>query len=135
MGAYEYCPPDEILFNRGDTNADGERNVTDVVFVLTHLFGGGEEPSCMKSADANDSGKVDLADAVYFLNFLFGGGPEPPEPLGECGFDPTIDDLTCDSFEGVNSVQLKLLFPFVDENLELPAPRICRPDPAPDNLA
>ena len=87
-------------FRRGDANADGERNVTDAVFVLTHLFGGGEEPSCLKSADFNDSGQIDLTDPVYLLNFLFARGPQPAAPFPECGSDPTRDALTCVSFEG-----------------------------------
>ena len=92
---------DELrTFVRGDTNADGDRNVTDAVFVLEHLFGGGTEPPCAKSADANDSGRVDITDAVHVLNFLFADGPPPPAPFPECGPDPTPDDLTCLSFEG-----------------------------------
>jgi len=97
MGAYEYCHPE---FKRGDANADGERNARDAIFVLEHLFGVGEEPSCVKSADANDSGKVDIADPVFLLNGLFAGGPPPPAPFAECGPDLTIDDLACESFEG-----------------------------------
>ena len=87
-------------FRRGDTNADGKQNLTDAVFVLDHLFGGGDAPPCAKSADANDSGTVDLTDTVFLLNFLFAGGQPPPTPFSECGLDPTIDDLTCESFEG-----------------------------------
>ncbi len=87
------------LFLRGDANADGNQNLTDAVFVLNHLFGGGPEPTCTKSADANDSGTVDIADPVFLLNGLFTGGPPPPVPFPECGIDPTIDDLTCLSFE------------------------------------
>ena len=99
MGAYEFCAPPEVPFKRGDANADGERNARDAVFILTYLFGVGEELSCVKSADANDSRKIDITDPVYLLNFLFAGGPQPAEPLGECGFDPTIDELSCESFE------------------------------------
>ena len=37
---------------------------------------------------------------VFLLNFLFTRGPSPLAPFRECGPDPTIDDLTCLSFEG-----------------------------------
>ncbi len=103
MGAYESgdCPPQTERFTRGDANADGNQNLTDAVFVLDHLFGGGTEPTCAKSADMNDSGAVDLTDPVFLLNFLFlGRRPSPPAPFAECGFDPTPDDLTCESFQG-----------------------------------
>ena len=86
-------------FARGDANADGRQNPTDAVFVLDHLFGGREKPTCAKSADANDSGTIDIADPVFLLNFLFSGGTSIPAPFPECGPDPTPDDLTCLSFE------------------------------------
>lgn len=85
-------------FRRGDTNDDGKQNLTDAVFVLDHLFGGGDASPCTKSADANDSGTVDLTDPVFLLSSLFADGPPPPAPFTECGPDPTDDDLTCESF-------------------------------------
>lgn len=101
IGAYETgeCPP-PIAFRRGDVNADSATNLTDVVFFLSHLFGGGIEPACAKSADVDDSGELDVSDAAFLLNSLFSGGPRPPHPFTECGFDPTIDALTCRSFPG-----------------------------------
>ena len=69
----------------GDTNADGEQNLTDAVFVLDFLFGGGDEPPCAKSADADDSGSVDLTDPVFLLKCLVAGGQPPPAPFPECG--------------------------------------------------
>ncbi len=92
-------PPGSFSFRRGDANADGNQNLTDAVFVLNHLFGGGPEPTCTTSADANDSGTVDIADPIFLLNFLFAGGPPPAAPFPECGPDLTPDDLTCESFE------------------------------------
>ncbi|MCZ6794999.1 MAG: FG-GAP-like repeat-containing protein [Planctomycetota bacterium] len=85
-------------FRRGDSNADGARDLTDAIFILTHLFLGGNAPPCEKSADANDSGAVDLSDAVYLLSYLFLGGPPPGEPFADCGSDPTDDPLTCVEF-------------------------------------
>ena len=40
-----------------------------------------------------------LADAIRTLGHLFGGTGELPEPFGECGADPTADDLDCAEFE------------------------------------
>ena len=85
-------------FSRGDANADGARNVTDAVFLLNYLFGGGTVPPCLKSADTNDSGSIDLSDAVFLLNFLFKGGTPPPAPFDERGWDPTPDHLSCEMF-------------------------------------
>ena len=89
------------VFIRGDTNADGARNITDGVFVLSFLFdAGGGEPPCTDAADTNDDGSVNITDGVYMLNYLFSSGSEPPAPFLECGVDPTEDDLfQCAQFE------------------------------------
>ena len=68
------------------------------MFVLNHLFLGGEAPACQSSADNDDSGVLDVSDAVYLLNHLFLGGPQPPDPYLKCGSDPTEDELSCRSY-------------------------------------
>lgn len=85
-------------FVRGDTNADGTRNLSDAVSTLISLFQGGAPPSCMKSADVNDDSTVNLTDAIHLLSFLFNAGAAPFAPFPECGTDPTEDALTCESF-------------------------------------
>ena len=90
-------PTDGPRFARGDSNADGERTITDPVFLLGFLFLGAMEPPCRKSADADDNGDLDVTDGIYLLNFLFLGAEEPPPPFG-CGTDPTEDPLSCESF-------------------------------------
>ena len=52
----------------------------------------------LDATDANDDGAVDIADAIAVLGHLFAGVGDPPEPFGECGIDPTIDELGCSSF-------------------------------------
>ncbi len=89
----------EVTFIRGDTNADGNRNIADAIFILTYNFGGGEAPPCMDSADANDDGGVNIADSIAILGYLFGGEGDLPPPFGACGTDPTEDDLTCEAFQ------------------------------------
>jgi RHS repeat-associated protein len=85
-------------FERGDCNADGQVNIADAIYLLAHLFSGGEDPLCFDAADTNDDGTINIADAIYLLAFLFSGGSPPPEPFDICGPDPTDDTLTCDSF-------------------------------------
>ncbi len=86
------------LFKRGDMDADGDRNVTDAVALLTHLFLGGEEPPCLKSADADDNGSLEITDAIKLLTHLFLGDPPPPDPFLTCGEDLSPDPLTCNRF-------------------------------------
>ncbi len=90
--------PTARAFRRGDANADGELSLADPVFTLGALFLGETEPTCADAADADDNGKVDVTDPVYLLNFLFTGGAPPALPFAECGQDPTVDNLRCDSF-------------------------------------
>ncbi len=94
----EEPPPAEPRFQRGDSDGDGNSNISDPVFLLGFLFAGGPAPGCEKSADSNDSGVLEISDAIFQLQFLFGGGDDPPGPLGECGTDGTPDDLTCDAY-------------------------------------
>lgn len=82
-------------FVRGDANLDGEVNLSDAVFTLSHLFGGGEDPGCEDSLDADDSGVVNLTDAVFLLGSLFEGGAEIPPPHPDCGADESADELDC----------------------------------------
>ncbi len=90
----------EPRFLRGDVDGVGGVNITDGVSLLNHLFGGTAAPSCLDAADAGDAGTLNIASAVFIFNFLFSGGAAPPPPGGECGPDPTMDDLGCESFEG-----------------------------------
>ncbi len=96
IGAYEYRP--EVTFSRGDANADSAIDIADAVFTLSYLFASGAPPSCLDAADANDDGAVDIADAIAVLSYLFAGAGDLPEPFGECGIDPTVDELGCSSF-------------------------------------
>ena len=50
------------------------------------------------SADTDDSSVLGTIVVAYLQNYLFLGGSAPESPYPECGPDPTIDDLTCESF-------------------------------------
>lgn len=75
------CRAAEI--RRGDSNADGAIDISDAVYVLSYLFGGGPPPACMDAADANADGGVGLSDAVSILKFLFGSYSYVPGPQVE----------------------------------------------------
>ncbi len=83
-------------FLRGDSNLDGQIDISDALFTLASLFLGGDAPGCEDAADTNDSGVIDLSDAVFGLVYLFLGGRPPPAPGPALpGFDPTDDLLDC----------------------------------------
>jgi hypothetical protein len=89
--------PDITVFIRGDSNGDGEVNISDAQAILGFLFLGGRGLHCLDAADANDDGRLDISDAIETLRFLFLGGPSLPPPSGPPGEDPTPDRMTCAS--------------------------------------
>jgi hypothetical protein len=84
----------EPTFRRGNADTHPAIDLTDAVFILTHLFLGGAGPACPDAADVDDSGGVELTDAVFLLQYLFQGGVAPPPPgTALAGIDPTPDAL------------------------------------------
>src|SRR6185503_2029760 len=55
--------PVSATFRRGDVDANGSIEVTDVVTLLAFLFLGGGEPPCVEAGDTDDSGALDITDA------------------------------------------------------------------------
>lgn len=90
--------PDECeIFSRGDCNSDGNHNIADAVFALSHLFVvGSPNPLCEDACDVNDDGTHDIADPVRLLTHLFASAMAPPAPFPACGNDGTdTDSLPC----------------------------------------
>lgn len=70
--------------NCGNANGDSAVDISDAVFLISHIFSGGASPgacSCSGSGnglgDANGDGTVDISDAVYLISFIFAGGAAP----------------------------------------------------------
>ncbi len=80
---------------RGDTNADGNVDISDGVAILEFLFTGTKSIACRDAANANDDGDVNVSDTIYLLSYLFGGGAPVPAPYPSCG---AADRLGCDDF-------------------------------------
>ncbi len=91
-------------FTRGDANGDAAIDIGDAICAIEYLFGQSADPCkakvprCFAAADANDSGALDTADAIEILDHLFAHTGPLPAPSGQCGIDPTIDDLDCLDF-------------------------------------
>ena len=93
-------PPEPITFIRGDSNGDGEVDLSDAVATLAFLFLGTAKIGCQDAADANDDDALNLTDAIYALAFLFQGGKLLPAPgKDDCGFDPGVS-LGCEESPG-----------------------------------
>jgi hypothetical protein len=95
-GSFEYVKfIQPTPFRRGDSNADGDTDISDAIAALTDLFSGPQKVRCMSAADSNDDGEVDISDAVFLLSFLFLGEEAPKSPYLDCGVDERIDALDC----------------------------------------
>jgi hypothetical protein len=90
-----------MSFKRGDTNGDGDHQISDAVCLLAYLFGRPTDPCeetvarCLDAADANDDAQVNIADAIMILVHLFLEAPPLPYPFEECGYDRTFDRVSC----------------------------------------
>jgi len=88
------------VFRRGDSDDNGEVNLTDAVNVLNWLFQQGPSPGCQDAADSDDNGAANLTDAVLVLQHLFQQGAPPAAPgATDCGSDPQEDELVECSYE------------------------------------
>jgi hypothetical protein len=94
----------------GDIDGSTAVNISDAVFLVAYIFGGGPAPNPMWPADCDLNGLVNVADGVYLLGYIFGGGPEPCDGGGRlfAGSDisPYLDCLEYE-FDGVSRLVLK----------------------------
>ena len=80
---YEFAVAvEDATFICGDADGNGEVSLTDVVYVITYIFGSGPEPSPYLAGDANNDGIVNISDAVYLTAYTFSQGPPP------CAYEP-----------------------------------------------
>lgn len=63
----------------GDADGNGTLAITDAVYIVNFIFGGGPTPTPFPvcSGDADCNCQVAITDAVYIINYIFGGGPAP----------------------------------------------------------
>lgn len=66
---------------KGDVNADNERDISDVVYLLAWIFSGGPAPiPAPLVGDVNCDLTTDISDCVYYIAWIFTGGPAPCGP-------------------------------------------------------
>ena len=63
---------------RGDADASGAINVSDLTYLVNYLFKGGPSPVCDEEGNADAAGAINVSDLTYLVNYLFKGGPVPP---------------------------------------------------------
>jgi PKD repeat protein len=68
-----------IAFIRGDCDGNTLVNISDIVYLIAYIFGGGPAPNPYEAGDADSNGTVNISDAAFLVAYIFGGGP-PPGP-------------------------------------------------------
>jgi hypothetical protein len=76
------CTPCVTDLNCGDADGNDIINISDAVFLISYIFGGGPAPDPLLLGDADGNCIVNISDAVYLISYIFGGGPAPI--CGDC---------------------------------------------------
>ena len=84
-----------IQFLRGDCNSDSTVDISDGLFLLKHLFTGGNEPGCLQACDFSGENEVSLTGTINLMGHLFLGGPSLPAPFPQCGEADLSSELSC----------------------------------------
>jgi hypothetical protein len=66
-----------FVFLPGDVTGDEHVTVADVIYLINHIFHGGDPPSPLKVADVNRDCILDIEDVVYLIKYLFLSGRPP----------------------------------------------------------
>jgi hypothetical protein len=64
----------------GDADGNGIVNISDAVYLIAYIFGGGDPPDPLCNGDADGNNIVNISDAVYLIAYIFGGGDPPHCP-------------------------------------------------------
>ena len=97
---FSSSPAEQLAFHRGDTDDNGQLEITDVLRLLGYMFLGDVQPPCLDAADSDDNGALEITDALWTLAYMFLGGEPPPfpgPPTEPCGKDPGKSHLGCNS--------------------------------------
>jgi hypothetical protein len=79
QGYWTAVPGGGPPFVCGDADGNTIVNISDAVYLIAYIFGGGSAPDPLLSGDADCNQIVNISDAVYLIAYIFGGGPAPCE--------------------------------------------------------
>lgn len=68
---------ESITTSCGDADNNGLVNISDAVYLINYIFGGGEPPDQLLNSDVDCNEIVNISDAVYLIAYVFGGGGAP----------------------------------------------------------
>jgi hypothetical protein len=67
----------------GDADSNGIVNISDAVYLIGYIFGGGPPPQPLPSGDVDCNTVVNVSDIVYLISFVFGDGYDPCDTNGD----------------------------------------------------
>ncbi len=62
---------------RGDLDESGQVAISDLTYLVNHLFKGGPAAMCFEHADIDGAGVINMSDLVLLVGYLFKGGETP----------------------------------------------------------
>ncbi len=71
----------------GDADASGRLNMSDVVFLVSWIFGGGGSPLVDSVCNVDCSDTINMSDIIYLIQYFFADGPAPCDPNADGAFD------------------------------------------------
>ena len=110
-------PAQEVSFRRGDSNVDGNFDISDPIFTMRMIFLGDASPGCDDAADVDDDGELGVTDGIFSMRCLFLDGPPPPAPFDDCGLDVSADPFTCTNYPACAGDELCIDQGTIDELL------------------
>jgi hypothetical protein len=64
----------------GDVTGDSAVNLTDILYLISYKYKGGNPPDPLSAGDIDNDGAIDLLDILYLITFKYKNGSEPPCP-------------------------------------------------------
>jgi hypothetical protein len=68
-----------FVYSCGDVDGSGQIDISDAVYLINYIFGGGAPPLDEAKGDVDCSSQTNIADAVYLVNYVFEGALAPCE--------------------------------------------------------
>ena len=79
----------------GDVNNSGEVNISDVIYLYSHIVGQGPPPVYQNMADCDDHYGITIGDVYHLYNYFFGmppGNPPDCSPAISYSYAPAPND-------------------------------------------
>jgi hypothetical protein len=55
----------------GDANCNGQTDISDLVYMIDYMFGGGPSVSCLENVDCDEDDQISITDLVCLIDWMF----------------------------------------------------------------